>query len=548
MDSPLVSRLFRQLFRHPACQPRRNFVCLASSLQQARSSRPSRQQLHSLKHAHASTQIRCYAAPRGGGRLTRSNESDWQQRTDMYPEDMSAEYAEYSMVTALELRQRRERPRRVKMLMRDFIEDSLYNPHYGYFSKQVVIFSPGNEPFPFNEMRDEPAFHEVLGRRYSEFEDQLDAEAVAQGGEPSETRQLWYTPTELFRPYYGEAIARSLVANYMLTSFPYHDLIIYEMGAGRGTLMLNILDYLRANEPAVYERTQYKIIEISSNLAALQKRQLYVGGKGQQQPKSGEVAAADGSSEVASAAAARGHAGRVEIINQSIFDWTATEPSPCFFLAFEVFDNFAHDCLRYDLVTEQPLQGVVLLAANGDMYEFYEPQLDPEVARFLRVRDAATEGRYPLPYSSSRLLRSLKQNLMPFAPNLSAPEYVPTRLMAFFDVLAKHFPAHKLLTSDFHSLPDTIAGLNAPIVQTRFQRRPVPVTTPLVHQGYFDIMFPTDFRVVEAMYRALTGKLSRVVSHEEFMRHWAHINDTRTRSGENPLLSWYANASVLSTV
>ncbi|CAK7267263.1 hypothetical protein SEPCBS57363_002505 [Sporothrix epigloea] len=552
MDSPLISNLFRQLFRHPACQPRRNFARLASSLQKARSTLPLRQQPHDRKKAYAHAQVRDYAASRGSGRMSRSNESDWQQRTDMFPEDMSAEYAEYPMITVQELRQRRERPRRVKMLMRDFIEDSLYNPHYGYFSKQVVIFSPGHEPFPFREMRDEPAFHETLGRRYAEFEDQLDAEIVAQGGEPSATRQLWYTPTELFRPYYGEAIARNLVTNYMLSSFPYHDLIIYEMGAGRGTLMLNILDYLRANEPAVYERTHYKIIEISSNLAALQKRQLYIGSSGQQQQqhqtKSGEAAAADGSSTLASAAAARGHAGRVEIINQSIFDWTATEPSPCFFLAFEVFDNFAHDCLRYNLVTEQPLQGVVLLAANGDMYEFYEPQLDPEVARFLRVREAAIEGCYPLPYSSNRLLRSLKQNLMPFAPNLSAPEYVPTRLMDFFDVLAKYFPAHRLLTSDFHSLPDTIAGLNAPIVQTRFQRRPVPVTTPLVHQGYFDIMFPTNFRVTEAIYRAITGKLSCVVSHEQFMRHWAHLDDTRTRSGENPLLSWYANASVLSTV
>ncbi|ERT02169.1 uncharacterized protein SPSK_05157 [Sporothrix schenckii 1099-18] len=556
MDSPLVSRLFRQLFRHPACLPRRNFASLASSLQAARSSqasRPaSRPRSHAPKHDHG--QIRGYAAAPRSGRISRSNESDWQQRTDMYPEDMSAEYAEYPMVTAQELRQRRERPRRVKMLMRDFIEDSLYNPHYGYFSKQVVIFSPGQEPFPFREMRDEPAFHDVLGQRYTDFEDRLDAEAVAQGGEPSDTRQLWYTPTELFRPYYGEAVARYLVANYMLTSFPYHDLIIYEMGAGRGTLMLNILDYLRANEPAVYERTRYKIIEISSNLAALQKRQLYIGsgGSGSSQQKSSSAtaaaAAAGGSSEAASAAAARGHAGRVEIINQSIFDWTAREPSPCFFLAFEVFDNFAHDCLRYNITTEQPLQGVVLLAANGDMYEFYEPQLDPEVARFLRVRNAATEGRFPLPYSSSRLLRSLKHNFMPFAPNLSPPEYVPTRLLAFFDVLEKYFPAHRLVTSDFHSLPDTIAGLNAPIVQTRFQRRPVPVSTPLVHQGYFDIMFPTDFRVVEAIYRAITGKLSSVQSHEQFMRHWAQIENTTTRSGENPLLSWYANASVLSTV
>ena len=69
---------------------------------------------------------------------------------------------------------------------------------------------------------------------------------------------------------------------------------------------------------------------------------------------------------------------------------------------------------------------------------------------------------------------------MPFAYNLSPPEYVPTRLMHFFDVLREYFPAHKLVTSDFHSLPDAVPGTNAPVVQTRYQRRMVPVSTPLV--------------------------------------------------------------------
>ncbi len=61
-------------------------------------------------------------------------------------------------------------------------------------------------------------------------------------------------------------------------------------------------------------------------------------------------------------------------------------------------------------------------------------------------------------------------------------------------------------------------------------------------------MFPTDFGVMEALYRAVTGKLSRVSSHEEFMRQWAFVRDTEMQSGENPLLSWYKNASVLVTV
>lgn len=61
-------------------------------------------------------------------------------------------------------------------------------------------------------------------------------------------------------------------------------------------------------------------------------------------------------------------------------------------------------------------------------------------------------------------------------------------------------------------------------------------------------MFPTDFRISEAIYQAITGKLTRVLSHEDFMRRWAYIEETETRSGENPLLSWYKNASVLCTV
>jgi hypothetical protein len=69
-----------------------------------------------------------------------------------------------------------------------------------------------------------------------------------------------------------------------------------------------------------------------------------------------------------------------------------------------------------------------------------------------------------------------------------------------------------------------------------------------VHQGYFDILFPTNFRTMEAVYGAITGKLTRVMTHEDFMRSWAYLEDTETQSGENPLLSWYKNASMMVTV
>ncbi|UKZ48926.1 hypothetical protein TrVGV298_003162 [Trichoderma virens] len=470
MDSPIVAHLFRQLFRHRprGCQGLRNG--LASRQRQPSRGLGTRPSID---------------------RGMKTNESRWQQRTHILPEDRREEFAQYPYISLQELKKRTERPRKVKMLLRDFIDDSLYNPSYGYFSKEAVIFSPG-EPFDFNSMRDELEFQAELGRRYTDFEDLLDEK---EGESP--TRQLWHTPTELFRPYYGEAIARYLVSNYRLTTYPYDDLLIFEMGAGRGTLMLNILDYIRAADPQVYARTKFNIIEISSSLAAMQNRHLL------------------------STAESRGHADKVEIINKSIFEWDRYVPSPCFFLAMEVFDNFSHDGIRYDVTTEEPLQGHVLIDGDGDFYEFYVHELDPLAARFFR---------------------------MPFAANLSHAEFIPTRLMQFFDVLEKFFPAHRLLTSDFDALPQAIKGLNAPVVQTRFQRRMVPVTTPLVHQGYFDILFPTDFNITEAIYRAITGKLTRVMSHGDFMRRWAYVEDTETRSGENPLLSHYRNASVMVTV
>jgi hypothetical protein len=297
-------------------------------------------------------------------------------------------------------------------------------------------------------MNDGPEFNRLLDQKYVEFEDKLDAE------QPDEARQLWHTPTELFRPHYGEAIARYLVTNYKLTLYPYHDLIIYEMGAGNGTMMLNILDYIRDTDPEVYQRTKYKIIEISSSLANLQQKNLR------------------------ESINAGGHLGHAEIINRSIFDWDTYVHSPCFFLALEVFDNFAHDAIRYNLDTEQAQQGSVLIDSDGEFYEYYAPHLDPVAARFLRVRAAAARRPYPNPLGP-RLLRSLRSTL-PFAANFSEPEYIPTRLMQFFDTLHAYFPAHRLVASDFSSLPDAVPGINAPVVQTRYQRRNVPVSTPFV--------------------------------------------------------------------
>lgn len=304
-------------------------------------------------------------------------------------------------------------------------------------------------------MANEPEFHKILGERYTALEDSLDET------DPDDTRQLWHTPTELFKPYYGEAIARYLIENYRLWAYPYHDLIIYEIGAGNGTLMLNVLDYIRRTDPDVYTRTQYRIIEVSTSLAAMQQERL----KAQTRTRS--------------------HADKVQIINQSVFDWNEHVSSPCFFLALEVIDNFAHDAIRYDLVNDNvPLQCYVLIDEAGEFYELYTHALDPVMKRFLRVRDRACcepQNRTQNDYLQ-RLPKPLRKVLAnaPLLPNLTAPEYIPTRLIQLFEILRKYFPRHNLLCNDFHTLPGSVAGYNAPVVQTRYKRRTVPVMTPLV--------------------------------------------------------------------
>ena len=53
---------------------------------------------------------------------------------------------------------------------------------------------------------------------------------------------------------------------------------------------------------------------------------------------------------------------------------------------------------------------------------------------------------------------------------------------------------------------------------------------------------------MEDIYRAITGNLTRLSTHEGFFRRWSYVEETQTKSGENPLLSWYKNASVMTTV
>jgi len=102
------------------------------------------------------------------------------------------EIAQYPRITADELKAYRSPPKGVKMLVRDFIQDSLYNPHYGYFSNRAEIFSPV-EPLNFNEMSENAELDATVARMYREYDSTSDPRDV------TGSRQIWHTPTELFK-------------------------------------------------------------------------------------------------------------------------------------------------------------------------------------------------------------------------------------------------------------------------------------------------------------------------------------------------------------
>ena len=198
--------------------------------------------------------------------------------------------------------------------------------------------------------------------------------------------------------------------------------------------------------------------------------------------------------------------------------------------------------VRYDNQSGKPFQGIVNEDAHGDFEEVYEEVTDPLIRDFLQVRE---NFGHSSPLSRHRWRRRMRM-MLPFAPNLSQKEFLPTQCFQFIRILKKYFPLHRLILSDFDQLPDTIPGVNGPVVQTMYDGTMVPCSTYLVQPGLFDIFFPTDFGQLKDMYNLLMCKdASQIMSYQSFLSRYAQTEATRVKSGENPMLSFYKNASFL---
>ena len=255
--------------------------------------------------------------------------------------------------------------------------------------------------------------------------------------------------------------------------------------------------------------------------------------------------------------------------------------------------------IRYDYRSLEPYQALITVSASGDYGIYYTRVTDPLITSFLNLRRRLGHPP-PLPsILKSSSVRSI-YNHLPFTPNLSTPEYIPTRMLSLLRTLRTHFPRHRLLLSDFSSLPDAIPGVNAPVVQARVRGSAVACSTLFVRPGLFDIFFPTHFGRLRDMYEhvlaqphadddrlpvapsPLAGsasplsisadffssfqprnrrtptdgaasssglpvgeRKSNVFTHGEFMETYADLENTCLQNGENPLVDYYKNVKFL---
>lgn len=97
-------------------------------------------------------------------------------------------------------------------LVRDFIDDCLYNRDYGYFNSHVNIFQvPGKEGIDFKNIHGIEEFQTILGGLYrkdwvkslhrgSEEEPPSSImDSMSERNKLSGFQQLWHTPAELYK-------------------------------------------------------------------------------------------------------------------------------------------------------------------------------------------------------------------------------------------------------------------------------------------------------------------------------------------------------------
>ncbi|XP_057960161.1 uncharacterized protein LOC131152343 isoform X2 [Malania oleifera] len=401
------------------------------------------------------------------------------------------------------------------ILVRDFIRSALYDPHHGYFSRRSGSVGVLERSIKFNQLEGRKAYLQHLDNIYKKND-------IA-----------WFTPVELFKPWYAHGIAEAILRTTNLTV----PLKIYEIGGGSGTCAKGIMDYIMLNAPArVYNNMTYTSVEISSSLAEKQVETV------------GEV---------------HSHLSKFRVECRDAADrsgWGDVEHQPCWVIMLEVLDNLPHDLIYSENQISQWMEVWVKNQNDGSgLSEFYKPLQDPLIRNCVEIMDL---DKYHASQGSNAISmgRSIWSKVFPKSRRC----WLPTGCLKLLEVLHGVLPKMSLIASDFSYLPDVrVAGERAPLVSTKKDGSNKDHETYLDAKGDADIFFPTDFFLLEHIDHYCSGWLKQqkdesskrgkkrrtiTLDSSSFMEEFGLPSKTRTKGGYNPLLDDFKNTKFYLSV
>eukprot|EP00250_Pteridium_aquilinum_P015013 c22327_g1_i2 orf=102-1040(+) len=233
------------------------------------------------------------------------------------------------------------------ILVRDFIHDALYHPHRGYFSVRSGAVGRLPEPITFDRLKGRRQYMQQLSELYKQND------------------ISWFTPAELFKPWYGYALAKYMITHHT-SKFP---LQIFEIGGGTGTCAKNILDYVKKEAPSIYHNMHYVSVEISKALADTQLQSVHAE----------ETHKSHHSVDCRDACKRTG--------------WGKADERPCFVILLEVLDNQPHDLIYKENSSCQWLETRITKGHDSAaLIEVHQPVKDPLIQRCIEIMESGTQS------------------------------------------------------------------------------------------------------------------------------------------------------------
>lgn len=389
------------------------------------------------------------------------------------------------------------------MLLRKHIH-KLLSDYYRQPNNHVVGSLPSQEPIGFKNLLNEWHWRRVFQKIYTEQQGQ------------------WLTPVELFRPYFSQILGNA-IASEAIDEPKIH---VVELGGGRGTNALEILNYLRDQYPNVYGRLQYTIMDASPPLLELQKRILL------------DEKSVD-------------HSKVIEFRNVDMYEvaegkskFLETSGDFTLILAMELLDNLPHDKLQTCSQTDLTLQTELYCDSKSNrLLEVARPLDDPCLIDLVKIHPN-------------------------YKPSVGFPRWVPSVASQLLKNIFHCRPNASVILADFDYLPSPDIGSKSIKTRLSVKADGEPICTDMNdidHECYLtapplcDILFPTDFydlacyteQVLEMQTKnglvMLPWKVE-VMKQIDFLSTFgqSQIEATSSRwTGYSPLIHDFRNCSVL---